>query len=169
MTTPPPYSDPVMEAIGRAVAEGHGGDPAAARRALLDLWERTGVTGDPLHRCSLAHYLADLHEDPAEALAWDVRALDAADAVTGARVREHHAGLRVAGFYPSLHLNLADDYRRLGSFGAAARHIDAARAHSPALGQDPYGDLIRRAVEEVAGAIARRDRTPRASAPGPAA
>lgn len=168
MTTTPPHTDPVMDAIALAVTEGRGGDPAAARRALLDLWERTGVTGDPLHRCALAHHLADLHEDPAEALVWDVRALDAADALTGTRVREHHAALSVAGFYPSLHLNLADCHRRLGSFAAAARHIDAARAHSPALARDPYGDLVRGAVEEVADAIARRDRAPRAPAPGPA-
>ncbi|MFF2195821.1 hypothetical protein [Streptomyces sp. NPDC058157] len=170
-TTPTeaPSPDATMEAIARAVTEGRTGDPASARRALLDLWARIGVTGDPLHRCSLAHHLADLHADPAEALAWDVRALDAADAVTGERARQHHSGLRIAGFYPSLHLNLADDHRRLGSFEAAARHIEAARTHAPSLSADPYGDLVRRAVEEVAEAITRRDRTPRTSAPGPAA
>ncbi|MGK5498017.1 hypothetical protein [Streptomyces sp. URMC 125] len=166
MTTAPAGSDPTMEAIGRAVAEGRAGDTASARRRLLSLWSAIGVTGDPLHRCSLAHHLADLHEDPAQALAWDIRALDAADAVTDQRVQEHHAGLRVAGFSPSLHLNLADDYRRLGSFEAATEHIDAARAHAPGLPRGPYGDLLRGAVHEVAEAIAGRDRTPRASAPG---
>lgn len=83
------------------------GSTLSARRKLLGLWSEIGVTGDPLHRYSLAHYLADLYEDPAQALAWDVRALDAADAMTDQRVQEHHAGLRIAGFYPSLHLNLA--------------------------------------------------------------
>ncbi|MFJ1748072.1 hypothetical protein ACIOJD_17755 [Streptomyces sp. NPDC088116] len=166
MTTAP---DPTMEAIGQAVTEGRAGDGASARRKLLSLWHATGVTGDPLHRCSLAHYLADLHEDPAQALAWDVRALDAADAVTDQRVQEHHAGLHIAGFYPSLHLNLADNYRRLGSFEAATEHIDAATAHAPSLPRDPYGDLLRGAIQEAAEAIARRDRTRRASAPGSAA
>ncbi|MGW4054538.1 hypothetical protein ACWENA_27300 [Streptomyces sp. NPDC004779] len=165
----PAAPDPTMEAIGHAVVRGRSGDTASARRELLGLWSGIGVTGDPLHRCSLAHYLADLHEDPAQALAWDIRALDAADAVTDHRVQEHHAGLRIAGFYPSLHLNLADDYRRLGSFEAATEHIDAARTHAPSLPQDPYGDLIRGAIQEVGESIARRDRTPRASAPGPAA
>ncbi|MEU5656810.1 hypothetical protein ABZ802_14460 [Streptomyces sp. NPDC047737] len=167
MTTAPVSSDPTMEAIGRAVAEGHAGDPVVARRKLLDLWSSIGVTGDPLHRCSLAHHLADLYEDPAQALAWDVRALDAADAVTEQRVQEHQAGLHIAGFYPSLHLNLADNYRRLGSFEAATEHIEEARATACALPQDPYGDLLRRAVQEVAEAIAQRDRTRRTSAPGP--
>ncbi|MFF9148293.1 hypothetical protein ACF1BN_25915 [Streptomyces sp. NPDC014861] len=171
MTATPaaPAADPTMEAIGHAVVRARTGDIASARRELLGLWSGIGVTGDPLHRCSLAHYLADLYEDPAQALAWDIRALDAADAVTDLRVREHHAGLRIAGFYPSLHLNLADDYRRLGSFEAATAHIDAAREHAPSLPQDPYGDLIRGAIQEVGESIDRRDRSPRASAPGPGA
>jgi hypothetical protein len=166
MTITPATPDPTMEAIGQAVTEGRAGDIASACQKLLGLWSTIGATGDPLHRCSLAHYLADLYEDPAQALAWDIRALDAADAVTEQRVQEHHASLHIAGFYPSLHLNLADNYRRLGSFEAATEHINAAKAHAPALPQDPYGDLLRGAIQEVAEAIAGRDRTRRASAPG---
>ncbi|WP_205328435.1 hypothetical protein [Glycomyces sp. YM15] len=166
MTETPAAPDPIMDAIGRAVVQGHNGDIAEARTALLDLWNRIGVTGDPLHRCTLAHSMADLYDDAAGALAWDVRALDAADAATDERVQAHHAGLQIAGFYPSLHLNLADDYRRLGSFEAAGAHIDAAEQAAPALPEGPYGDLIRRAVEEVAAAIAEKDTAPRASAPG---
>ncbi|MBV7652111.1 hypothetical protein [Streptomyces albidoflavus] len=162
-------TDPTMDAIGRAVVAGRAGETRSARRQLLELWSETGVTGDPLHRCSLAHYLADLHDDPAQALAWDVRALDAAGAVTEQRVQEHHAGLHIAGFYPSLHLNLADNYRRLGSFDAAAEHLDAARTYAPALPADAYGDTLRTALDEVAEAVARRDTTRRPSAPGPTA
>ncbi len=172
-TTPasaaPAAPDPTMEAIGAAVAEGQNGQAQTARRELLDLWSAIGPTGDPLHRCTLAHHLADLHEDPAQALAWDVRALDAADAVTEQRLREHHAGLSVAALYPSLHLNLADDYRRLGSFDAAAEHIEAARQHLPGLPGGVYGDFLRTAVEQVAEAITRRDTAKRSSAPGPTA
>ncbi|MGW2467092.1 hypothetical protein [Streptomyces bauhiniae] len=157
MTTP----DPTMEAIGKAVEAGRAGDTTAAREELLRLWS---TTGDPLHRCTLAHYLADLHDDPAQALTWDVRALDAADALTEQRVQQHHTDLHLAGFYPSLHLNLADNYRRLGSFEAATEHIDAARSHAPNLPDTPYGDLIRGAIQGVAEAIAGRDRTRRPSA-----
>ncbi|GGT46640.1 hypothetical protein [Streptomyces purpureus] len=169
MTTAPASPDPTMEAIGHAVAEGRAGGRASARRKLLGLWSAIGVTGDPLHRCSLAHHLADLYEDAAQALAWDIRALDAADAMTEQRVQEHHAGLHIAGFYPSLHLNLADNYRRLGSFDAATEHIDAAKALAPSLPPNPYGDLLRGAIQGVAQAIVRQDRSRRASAPGPAA
>ncbi len=167
MTAAAPTSpDPTMEAIGHAVTQGRTSDVASARQKLLSLWSAIGVTGDPLHRCSLAHYLADLYENPAQALAWDIRALDAADALTEQRVQEHHAAVHIAGFYPSLHLNLADNYRRLGSFEAATEHIDAARAHAPSLPEGPYGDLLRGAIQEVAEAIAGRDRTQRPSAPG---
>ncbi|MFI9080034.1 hypothetical protein ACIGW8_26790 [Streptomyces sioyaensis] len=126
-----------MEATGQAVTAGRAGDIAAARQQLLSLWSAIGVTGDPLHRCSLAHYLADLYEDPTQALARDVRALDAADAVTEQRVQKHHSSLHIAGSYPSLHLNLADNYRRLGSFEAATEHLNAAEEHAPHLSQDP--------------------------------
>ncbi|MGW0019862.1 hypothetical protein ACWDUD_16155 [Rhodococcus sp. NPDC003382] len=158
--------DPTMDAIAQAVTEGRSGDPEFARKQLLALWSEIGVLGDPLHRCTLAHYLADLYADPAQALAWDIRALDAADAVTEQRVQEHHADLHIAGFYPSLHLNLADNFRRLGSFDAAADHLAAARKHAPNLPDGPYGDTIRAAIDEVGDAIVRKDRTQRASAPG---
>ncbi|MBZ6207939.1 hypothetical protein KVH31_15660 [Streptomyces olivaceus] len=161
MPTAPAGPDPTMDAIGQAVSEGRTGSTLSARRKLLGLWSAIGVTGDPLHRCSLAHYLADLYEDPAQALAWDVRALDAADAMTDQRAQEHHAGLRVAGFYPSLHLNLADNYRRLGSFDAATAHLHAAEEHVPDLPQDAYGALLRTALDEVAQAVSRRDTTKR--------
>lgn len=168
MTTTPATPDPTMEAIGAAVALGREGDVESARRDLLAIWQQIGAAGDPFHRCTLAHYLADLYEDPAESLVWDVRALDAADALTEERAQQHHASLHVAGFYPSLHLNLADNFRRLGSFQAAADHLDNAERHTSALTDGPYGDFIRSAIQEVRQSIADRDTERRASAPGPA-
>ncbi|MFE1173140.1 hypothetical protein [Streptomyces sp. NPDC058773] len=169
MITNPTSPDTTMEAISQAVIEGRAGHIASARQKLLALWSTIGVTGDPLHRCTLAHYLADLYEDAAQALAWDIRALDAADVVTEQRVQQHHASLHIASFYPSLHLNLADNYRRLSSFDAATEHITAAREHAPNLPQDAYGASLRTALDEVAEAISRRDIAKRASAPGPTA
>ncbi len=157
--------DDTMTAISAAVRHGHDGDPDAARTALLNLWDTMGPLGDALHRCTLAHYLADLYDDAAQALIWDVRALDAAGALTDERARRHHPALRVRGFYPSLHLNLADNLRRLGSFEAAHQHLDAAREYFDALGTDPYGDGIRSAADEVAAAVRARSTERRDSAP----
>lgn len=154
-------ADPVMIRITEAVNEFRSGETESARTALLALWSEIGVAGDPLHRCTLAHYLADLYDHPAEALVWDLRALDAADTLTDIRLHDHDTSLRVAGFYPSLHLNLADNFRRLGAFPAATRHLDAARDRLPALADDDYGTLIRTAVTELATMIAAHDTTRR--------
>ncbi|WP_216214157.1 hypothetical protein [Amycolatopsis aidingensis] len=155
-TESPATDDPIIAAITRAVARGGAGDPDGARDALLELWRTTVRAGDPLHLCAMAHHLADLHEDPAEALAWDIRALDAADRLTDDRARRHHPDLRVRGFYPSLHLNLAENYRRLGSFAAAGRHLAAAGKFLDALPADGYGDTIRAALTEVGAAVRAR-------------
>ncbi|OLT47683.1 hypothetical protein BJF85_14875 [Saccharomonospora sp. CUA-673] len=162
-----PAPDPTMEAVIAAVSAGRDGDVDTARRDLLRLWARIGVTGDPFHRCTVAHYLADLYDDPAESLMWDVRALDAADALTDRRARRHHGSLRVAGFYPSLYLNLADDLRRLGAFRIAAEYIAEAERHVSALSADAYGDTIRTAVRDVGRAVAARDSAPRAAPSAP--
>lgn len=138
----------------------HSGDTVWVRGAVLAAaidQVATATIADPPHRCALDHYLADMYDHPAEALTWDIRALDAADTLTDARLTEHHAGLRVAGFYPSLHLNLADNFRRLGAFPAAGHHLDAARAHVDVLADDDYATMIRRALDEVAAAVAAGD------------
>lgn len=160
--------DPTMETIGKAVILGREGDTESARSDLLAIWQQIGVTGDPFHRCTLAHYLADFYEDLAEALIWDVRALDAANSITDERARQHHASLHVAGFYPSLYLNIADNLRRLGAFEAAAEHISNAEQHTSALPDDAYGSTIRTAIHEVHQAIDNRETARRASAPGAA-
>lgn len=166
MTSTPAASDPTMEAIGTAVALGRAGDTASARCTLVEVWEQIGDSGDPFHRCTLAHYLADLCEHPAEALIWDIRALDAAASVTDERAQAHHQSLQVAGFFPSLHLNIADNLRRLGAFDAALEHVSCAEACSDALPDDAYGETIRTAIEEVRVATDRGDTARRSSAPG---
>ncbi|OIJ28889.1 hypothetical protein [Nocardioides luteus] len=163
--TATPAADPMMDAITTAVTLGHEADVTRAREDLLAIWADLGVTGDPLHRCVLAHYLADLYPDAAEALIWDVRALDAAEALTDRRAQEHDASLQVAGFYPSLHLNIADNLRRLGAFAAAAEHIDKAEGRAAALPPGAYGDMIRAAIQGVGEAITARDTAPRTTSP----
>lgn len=159
MTDPSTTPNPIMAAIGHAVTEGRCGDLTSARAQLLRLWSTIGVTGDPLHRCTLAHHLADLYDDPAEALAWDVRALDAADAVTEQRVQQQYPsvpGVSLAGFYPSLHVNLADDYRRLGPSPPLPNTSTRPRNTYP----------ISRMAPTVSCSVALSSRSPRRSASG---
>ena len=167
MTTNEDATDSIMESIGKAVTIGREGDTKSARRGLLEIWNHIGADGDPFHRCTLAHYLADLYESPAEALMWDTRAFDAATTITDQRAQQHYAGLQVAGFFPSLLLNIADNLRRLGAFEAATEYIDSAEQCTPTLSQDAYGDIVRTAITEVRQAIDSRETTPRPSAPSP--
>lgn len=70
--------DAVMTRIGQAVILLHAGDREEARNRLGEIWSEIGEEGDSLHRCTLAHYMADAQDDPADELAWDLRALTAA-------------------------------------------------------------------------------------------
>ncbi|WP_405885456.1 hypothetical protein OG762_06025 [Streptomyces sp. NBC_01136] len=150
--------DAMMTRIGQVVMLHHGGDREEARGRFLALWAEIGEDGAPLHRCTLAHYLADTQDDPADELAWDLRALSAAEELTDGtdgtngtdgtdgRGAERHQSLAVRAFYPSLHLNLAADYVKLGRSDAARTHLRRARGVIGALGDDGYGDGVRAAI-----------------------
>jgi hypothetical protein len=79
--------------------------------------------------------------------------VSAPDELTDDRVREHHASLRTRGFHPSLHLNLAEDYRRLGEPDKARHHLAEAEHRADALGDDDYGNGIRAALTRLAGRL----------------
>ncbi|MEU4553697.1 hypothetical protein [Micromonospora violae] len=144
--TDQPTADPTMTRIIEAVQLGQSGAPAQARALLTALWDELGPAGDALHRCTLAHYLADLQDTTEAELSWDERALAAASELTDARAQRYLPALQVQAFLPSLHLNLADCHRRLGNVGAAREHLAHAREHLERLPDDPYGDSIRAAV-----------------------
>lgn len=145
-------ADPTMARIGQAVELHHGqGQREAARDLFARIWDDIGgEQGDPLHVCVLAHSMADVQDDVHQELMWDLRALAAADLVTDERVAEAGVPLSVAGLYPSLHLNLADCYRKLGDLDRAREHLRQARAEIGALGDDGYGRLIRGGLERLA-------------------
>lgn len=144
------HPDPVLAEIAQVIELGQAGSAAAARERFALLWERLGPRGDPLHRCALAHYAADVQEDLAEELRWDLRALAAADELTDERAQQHHESLAVAGFSPSLHLNLADVHRRLGHRERALHHLARAQQAVDALGGDGYGRMIRQGIARCA-------------------
>ncbi|MEU6279148.1 hypothetical protein [Streptomyces sp. NPDC047028] len=141
--------DTVPTRIGQVVMLHHGGDREEARSRFLRLWAELGEHGDPLHRCTLAHYLADTQDDPADELAWDLRALSAAEELADGRSAAGPPALR--GFYPSLHLNLAADYLKLGRSEAARAHLNRARRAAGALTDDGYGhgDGVRAAISRL--------------------
>jgi hypothetical protein len=140
--------DPVIARIGEV--QQRAGDPAEARARFAAIWaEIGGEDGDPLHVVTLAHFMADVQDDPADELEWDLRALRAADRLTDERVRRHHASLDVRGFYPSLHLNIAAAHEKLGDLPAARAHLAKATAALPHLPEGAYGDLVRGGMEQL--------------------
>ncbi|WP_419665706.1 hypothetical protein [Streptomyces sp. 2-1] len=143
-------ADAMMTRIGQVAMLLHGGDREEARGRFLDLWTEIGEDGDALHRCTLAHYMADAQDDPTDELAWDLRALSAADALTDAltdtRLVEQQQSIAVRAFYPSLHLSLAVDYANLGRSEAARSHLRRARDTVDVLGDDAYGDGVRAGI-----------------------
>ncbi|MGW0595358.1 hypothetical protein [Streptosporangium sp. NPDC002607] len=142
--------DVTMAKIGQGMELGQSGERAAARRLFSELWQEIGATGDPLHRCALAHSMADVQDDAHEELLWDLRALEAADLITDARARQAGITGPASGFYPSLHLNLGDVYRRLGDLDRARDHLRRGRAAVDALGDDGYGQMIRQGLDRLA-------------------
>lgn len=71
--------------------------------------------------------MADVQEDVHGELAWDLQALEAADLVTDERAAQAGVTGSVAGFYPSLHLNLGECYRKLGDFDRTREHLQQGR------------------------------------------
>ncbi|MFC0533795.1 tetratricopeptide repeat protein [Phytohabitans kaempferiae] len=145
-------TDPTLARIGQAVELHHGqGEREAARHSFAQIWEEIGgEQGDPLHICVLAHSMADVQDDVHQELIWDQRALAAADLITDDRAAQAGVTLSVAGLYPSLHLNLAECYRKLGDLDRAREHLQQARAGIGALGDDEYGQLIRGGLDRLA-------------------
>lgn len=147
MGDPAAADDAMTSRIGQVVMLLHAGDREEARNRFTALWAELGEQGDALHRCTVAHYLADTQDDPEDELAWDLRALRAADTVSAERPQDD--GLRagqVRGFYPSLHLNLAAAYATVGEDRLARSHLGLARKACGALAEDAYGDGVRAAV-----------------------
>lgn len=155
----------MMTAIAAAVELGRAGQRAQARNDLTELWNQIGADGDAFHRCTLAHYLADLQDSTETELLWDERALAAVADLTDERAQQYHATLQVRNFLPSLHLNLADDHRRLGDCELARKHLASTQDLLVHLAEDQYKEMIRAGLRHVtealdAGSIRRLDTHP---------
>lgn len=134
----------ITTAIGATLS----GEKDRGRQLLLECWNET-VPTDHAHRCVLAHYLADTETELAKEIAWDEFAL-----------REHGflkddelapLGIpSVNGLRPSLHLNLADGYHRMGDNALAREHLTEGQTVLWALKDDGYGKMIRAGLDNLA-------------------
>jgi len=144
-------ADEMMGRIGQGMQLGQQGEREAARLVFAEIWNDIGgESGDPFHRCALAHSMADVQADVREELAWDLRALEAADLITDERAARAGVAGPVAAFYPSLHLNVGECYRKLGDLDRALDHLRQGQAATEALGNDGYGQMIRNGLDRLA-------------------
>lgn len=156
MTSPLPAED-FTTRLGQAIALGQEGRRDEARAAFAGIWTDVDDGGDPLQRCMTAHHAADVQDDPADELAWDLRALAAAESVTDQRAAAAGATGPVAAFYPSLHLNLGEDHRKLGDLAEARRHLDLGLQAASSLGDDAYGSMIKDGLAGLAERVSAGD------------
>jgi hypothetical protein len=101
----------------------------------------------------MAHALADTETEIASELEWDLRALEAATGSHEPEDREALPGIP-ASFFPSMHLSIAEDYRRIGDLERARRYVACAERRMEALPDDAYGALIRGGLRRLQGLLA---------------
>lgn len=141
--------DEIKTEMMAATAMIRSGDRAGGRSRLEALLSQNDV--DSIQECVLSHHIADAQDDPADELAWDLRALDAALHCTDADTLRHQMSIGL--FMPSLHVNLAEDYLKLGDATLSRKHLASAREFAGHLADDPYGQMIRRGIERLAGKL----------------
>jgi hypothetical protein len=137
----------VIDDIRAGIRLREAGEVDEARALLSSLWPDVEAGADPFARCFLAHSLADVQSDHHEELHWDLVALAAAEEVSERRAAEQEIPGGRLGLYPSLHLNLAESYLRVGDEPAAKTHYLAGREHLHLLADDSYGRSIREAFD----------------------
>lgn len=134
-------NNPVVKlCVAGMEAEGKG-QLDAARQLFLQAWAQRQ---DDFEACIAAHYLAR-HQAPPAMLHWNQVALDHAQAV---------GDERVAGFYPSLYLNLGWSYEQLAHLVDAADCYAQAAARLDHLPPGPYADVVRTGVSAGQARIA---------------
>lgn len=147
--------DATMTQIGKGLELSQRGEREGARRVFAQVWSDIGgENGDPLHRCALAHAMADVQDDVCDEIVWDLRALEAADLITEERATQAGVSRPVSGFYSSLHLNLGECYRKLGDLDRAREHLQHGQAAVGALRDDGYGQMIKGGLGRLAERLA---------------
>lgn len=134
--------DPIVRLCAEGMQAEAAGRDGDAKALFGRAWEEAA---DDYERCVAAHYVAR-HQDGADAtLHWNRECLRYAESVDDERV---------AGFYPSLHLNIGYCLEQLGDLAGAMESYRAAEARLADLPEGPYGEMIR---DGVARGMARVD------------
>jgi hypothetical protein len=80
--------------------------------------------------------------------------MEAADLMTDERAAQAGVTSPVAGFYPSLHLNLGECYRKLGDLDRAREQLERGQVAVGSLGDDGYGQMIKGGLDRLGERLA---------------
>lgn len=129
--------DPDNEVV-KLCADGMTAEMEGRADEAKDLFEQAwAIAADDYERCVAAHYVARHQDGPQQTLHWNEECLRYAELV---------GDERVAGFYPSLYLNIGHSCEQLGDRRRAEEGYRAAEEHFAALPDGPYGDMVRDGV-----------------------
>lgn len=131
MSSPLDPDNPVAALVVEGMQAEAAGRPADAQALFDRAWQARTTSAEA---AVAAHYVARHQTTPDDALAWNQRALDEAGRADPDAV---------AGWLPSLHLNLGKSWEDVGDVDRAREHYLLAQAAAPALGDDGYGQLVR--------------------------
>lgn len=134
--------DTVQARIRAAMRQRESGDTVGAYDALSRMWPEV-ESGDAFDRLFFAHTFADVQTSPEDELHWDLIALAAVEHVTEARSAEQGIPGGRDGLRPSLHLNVANCYKRLGDEPNTQYHLQTGSQLLHLLDDGAYGSLIR--------------------------
>jgi hypothetical protein len=139
----------VASRLTAAISHFHQGQREHARQEFGAIWQQLKDTPDPYRACILAHFMADTQDRLEDELYWDIIALDAAFQALSATGASRSGDLDVNTFLPSLHLNLGDDYLRLGDDVKSAEQLCLAQKALKALPDSPYCVTIRGGITRL--------------------
>jgi tetratricopeptide (TPR) repeat protein len=124
--------------IVRLCAEGMVLEQSRRTAEAKALFERAwSESHNDFEACIAAHFLARHQADPGRALAWNLEALERAEAVGDGRID---------AFLPSLLLNLAYSHEVLGLTDEAWRYYRQANHRLGMLEPGPYAEVVRSGV-----------------------
>ncbi len=131
----------IVKLCARGIEAEAAGDPSKARALFDQAWN---AASDDWERCVAAHYVARHQDTPQSTLHWNEACLRYADSV---------GDERVAGFYPSLYLNIGHSREALGELDLAAAAYAKAEACLGILPPGPYADMVRDGVVRGIGRL----------------
>ncbi len=126
--------NPVVAMCSEGMLAESEGRAAEAKELFERAWQSAT---DDYEACIAAHYLARHQETMEQTLAWNEECLRRAELV---------GDERIAGFLPSLYLNLGHSHEELGDAEKARAFYLRAEKHLTAVPDGDYGDMIRDGV-----------------------